>query len=163
LSFLDLVNPDKFNTFSEQFPAALLTDLLQHYPNFDPLQLKNELVIMYEDPEIIGQCKTPADMLRYIDQMNLTDSLKNLYKLLLIIVTIPITSASVERSFSALERIKTYSRNSMGQDRLCDVSVISIERELVKFLSRSDDFYNNVIEFFAEQKNRRIPLKYKTT
>jgi hypothetical protein len=51
----------------------------------------------------------------------------------------------------------------MGQDRLCDVSVISIERELVKFLSRSDDFYNNMIEFFAEQKNRRIPLKYKTT
>jgi hypothetical protein len=43
----------------------------------------------------------------------------------------------------------------MGQDRLCDVSVISIERELVKFLSRSDDL--------AEQKNRRIPLKYKTT
>jgi hypothetical protein len=107
---------------------------MQHYPNFAPIQLKSELVIMYEDPKMIGQCKIPGDMLQYIDQMNLTDSLLNLYKLFLIIVTVPITSASAERSFSALKRIKTYSRN-LERDRLCGVFVTSIERELVKFLS----------------------------
>jgi hypothetical protein len=84
---------------------------MQHYPNFAPIQLKSELVIMYEDPKMIGQCKIPGDMLQYIDQMNLTDSLLNLYKLFSIIVTVPITSASAEISFSALKRIKTYSKN----------------------------------------------------
>jgi hypothetical protein len=38
---------------------------------------------MYEDPEMIRQCKIPADMLQYIDQMNLTDSLLNLYRVII--------------------------------------------------------------------------------
>ena len=34
---------------------------------------------------------------------------------------------SVERSFSALRRIKSFSQNKMEQDRLLDLGLISIE------------------------------------
>ena len=39
-------------------------------------------------------------------------------KLLKLYLTIPITSSTSERSFSALRQIKTYLRNTMGQERM---------------------------------------------
>ena len=41
-----------------------------------------------------------------------------IYDLLVIIIVLPATNASSERSFSALKRLKTAMRNSMGQQRL---------------------------------------------
>nr|CAI5823530.1 unnamed protein product [Callosobruchus analis] len=72
-----------------------------------------------------------------------------------------VTSASVERSFSALKRIKTYNRSKMTQDRLTALSLITIEKYLVSELKETDNFYDNVIDYFANSKNRRLPLLYK--
>ena len=44
-------------------------------------------------------------------------------------LTIPITVASAERSFSKLKVIKTYLRNSMSQERLSGLAILSIENE----------------------------------
>lgn len=38
--------------------------------------------------------------------------------LLSILATLPVTTASVQRSFSTLKRIKTYKRNPTGEERL---------------------------------------------
>ena len=40
------------------------------------------------------------------------------HKLLLLYLTIPITSATAERAFSALKQVLTYSRSSMTEKRL---------------------------------------------
>ena len=40
------------------------------------------------------------------------DAFEDLYKLLCIALTLPVTSASCERSFSCLRRLKTYVRNT---------------------------------------------------
>ena len=37
----------------------------------------------------------------------------------------------IERLFSSLKRIKSFSRNKMGQDRLSDFGLISIESQLL--------------------------------
>ncbi|KAJ8890602.1 hypothetical protein PR048_010111 [Dryococelus australis] len=52
----------------------------------------------------------------------------NLHILLEILATLPLSTASVERSFSTLKRLKTYLRNSTGEDRLNRLAVISIHR-----------------------------------
>ena len=83
-----------------------------------------------------------------------------LHKFKSIVVTIPITSAYVE-VFSALKRIKTYSHNSMTQTRLTSISLLSIEKEYIKDETKNDQFYDEVIDFFANMKNRRIPLIFK--
>ena len=49
----------------------------------------------------------------------------------LLFVTIPVTTASDERSFSKLKLIKTYLRNSMGQERLRNLAFLSIEDRTV--------------------------------
>jgi hypothetical protein len=78
-----------------------------------------------------------------------------------LIVSLPPTSASVERSFSALKRVKSYSRNTMSQSRLNNLSVLAIERGLVKELIKDKNFYTKILDDFATTKSRKIELIYK--
>jgi hypothetical protein len=65
----------------------------------------------------------------------------------------PVTVASCERSFYKLKLIKTYLRNSMCQERLAGLSIISIEHEL----SREVDI-DNLVQQFATEKARKVNL-----
>ena len=49
-----------------------------------------------------------------------------LVRVLQISMTISVSSAKCERSFSTLKRIKTYLRSSMSEQRLTDLAVLSI-------------------------------------
>jgi len=70
--------------------------------------------------------------------------------LVILVLTTPYSTASVERSFSALKRVKTYLINTQGQKRLSNLSLISIEKSLLKsMMSNSEAFYNSVIELFV--------------
>ncbi|XP_026483030.1 zinc finger MYM-type protein 1-like [Ctenocephalides felis] len=69
---------------------------------------------------------------------------------LLLFLTIPVTTASAERSFSKLKLIKNYLRNSMGQHRLSNLAILSIENTMARSLN-----FDDVIDTFAEQKARR--------
>ena len=75
-------------------------------------------------------------------------------ELVRIALTIAVTSTESERSFSTMKRIKTRLRTRMTEDRLSDLSILSIEKEVAQGL---DD--NMMIdEFSASDKNRRIVL-----
>lgn len=76
---------------------------------------------------------------------DLHSCIPELHKFVSIVSTIPITTASVENSLSALKRI-----------RLSYVSLISIEKEIVRSMFQEDKFYN-IIDHFATIKNRRKP------
>ena len=65
-------------------------------------------------------------------------------------MTFPVTSATAERSFSALKRIKTYLRSTM---RLCNLAILSIEHSLSGSLDLDE-----VIDKFDEQHSCRILL-----
>ena len=54
----------------------------------------------------------------------------NVYKLLTILLTLPVTSCEVERLFSTLKRIKTYLRNSIAGNRLNGLEALNIHREI---------------------------------
>ena len=51
------------------------------------------------------------------------DFFPNISVLLHIAATLPVTSASAERSFYALKRLKSYCRTTMGQERLNDLAI----------------------------------------
>lgn len=69
-----------------------------------------------------------------------------------IAMTISVSTAKCERCFSALKRIKTYLRNSMSEQRLSDLAILSIERDFSDSLE-----LDLVVDKFAH-KNRRIIL-----
>lgn len=70
-----------------------------------------------------------------------------LRKFLSIFLIIPINSAVVERRFFALKRIKLYTQNTIGQNRDDNVSLIIIEKELVKSIAQNEKLYD-VIDHF---------------
>ncbi|XP_071532015.1 uncharacterized protein [Panulirus ornatus] len=72
--------------------------------------------------------------------------------LLSIMLTIAVSMASCERSFSKMKLILSYLRASMGQDRLCDLALLSVEKETEK-----TDF-EQIKDQFASVKARKIML-----
>ena len=69
-----------------------------------------------EDNGSPGQRKNAAVMVKTMHQNGLRDILPVLYKVASILATVPATSCSAERSFSALRRIKAFLRSTIGQD-----------------------------------------------
>ncbi|XP_008189956.1 52 kDa repressor of the inhibitor of the protein kinase-like [Acyrthosiphon pisum] len=53
------------------------------------------------------------------------------FKLLQILATLPVTTASSERSFSTLKRLKTYLRNTTCENRLNGLALLNIYREII--------------------------------
>ena len=77
-----------------------------------------------------------------------------LIKLFRIALTIAVNTAQCERSFSTLKRVKSYLRSTMNEQRLSDLAILSIERELSSNVSLDDA----VTEFSGVDGNRRILL-----
>lgn len=71
-------------------------------------------------------------VLNFIKKHTLQGLYPNVWIALRILLTIPVTVASGERSFSKLKLIKTYLRSTMLQDRLTSLGTISIENEILK-------------------------------
>lgn len=67
-------------------------------------------------------------------------------------------TAESERCFSTLKRIKIFLRNTMTQDRLNALAMLSMEKKLVRNIP---DFNKEVIESFATQKDTRAKFLYK--
>uniref|UniRef100_A0A8C3G567 Uncharacterized protein n=1 Tax=Cyclopterus lumpus TaxID=8103 RepID=A0A8C3G567_CYCLU len=57
-------------------------------------------------------------------------------------LTIPVTVASAERSFSKLKLIKTYLRSSMSQERLSGLAILNIKMHLGGIDDRESNFYS---------------------
>ena len=89
---------------------------------------------------------------------NLQETFSETVSLLNILITTPMTTAEAERCFSTLKRIKTFLRNSMGQERLNALAMLSMERELVLNMR---DFNEKVIYRFAALKERLAKFQYK--
>ncbi|KAK9755474.1 hypothetical protein RND81_01G027900 [Saponaria officinalis] len=70
-----------------------------------------------------------------------------------ILLTIPVTVATAERSFSKLKLLKSYLRSTMSQDRLNGLAMIAIENQVL------DKFcYEELIDEFAARNARRASL-----
>ncbi len=69
-------------------------------------------------------------------------------------MTIAVSTAQCERSFSALKRIKSYLQSTMGEQRLTDLAVLAVERDL----SYNIEIPVILEEFKNRDKNRKITL-----
>ncbi|XP_065665532.1 uncharacterized protein LOC136086959 [Hydra vulgaris] len=124
------------NTKSE-IDGALLCDELISVQFFIKDKLSN-----FEN-EINTKEMTPLFVLNFIKKHCLQELYSNTWIVLRILLTLPVTVAIGERSFSKLKLIKTYLRNTMLQDRLNSLSMISIEPEIAENL----DFFSLIRDF----------------
>jgi hypothetical protein len=76
---------------------------------------------------------------------------KEIFKLIKIYLTIPISSAEAERSFSVLKLLKTWLRTTMEDERLSDLGVIKMDCNLIID-------YELLLNEFVKIKDRRLKL-----
>lgn len=125
-----------------------------------------EMALFYglKDDQLATECQLAVSTLSgknlsssmevYQHILKLQTAFPTLTKLLQIALTLAVSSAQCERSFSALKRIKTYLRTTMTDQRLSDVSILSIERDLSGKIC-----FNEVMEQFeGGESNRSIVL-----
>ncbi|RID58618.1 hypothetical protein BRARA_F01907 [Brassica rapa] len=75
------------------------------------------------------------------------------YRLLKLVLTLPVATASVERCFSAMKLVKTAARNRIGDQFLSDCMVCFVEKELLDSVSNE-----KVIQRFQKMNERRVVL-----
>lgn len=159
LKFIDLLNNKLFEKYIVNFPNDSMHSLKEIYGSFfDFVKLENELHVVYTSDFLKQQ--SVKNISEHITAYSLGEALSEVKKLTDLILTIPYTTAGVERTFSALKRIKSYSRNTMGQERLSSLALFSIEKSVLKCLQSTASFYNDVITDFAKCE-RRIELIFK--
>lgn len=88
---------------------------------------------------------------QYITENNLKEIYPNIYIVIRILLTVPVSTASAERSFSKLKLIKNYLRSTMSQERLSALAVLSIEANIASNLD-----YDTVIREFSKAKSRKF-------
>ena len=70
-----------------------------------------------------------------------------------LVLTLPVSTATTERAFSAMKIVKTRLRNRMEDDFLNNYLIVYIEKKVAENI-RSED----IIDDFARMKTRRIQL-----
>ena len=64
-----------------------------------------------------------------------------------VILTIPVTVASLEQNFSKLKLLKSYLRSTMTQERLNDLAMIAFVSDMLEKID-----YESIIENFVSRK-----------
>lgn len=90
------------------------------------------------------------EVMKFMISRDMVSSYLNLYTLYKIYYTLPVSSATAERSFSRLKLIKSYLRSTMTEERLSNLAILNIESAL----AQSIDF-DKVINTFSQMKKRR--------
>jgi hypothetical protein len=81
------------------------------------------------------------------------DLYPNIHNIFLVLLTMPVSTASAERSFSCLKRLKSYLRSTMGAERLNGLAMMHIHHEI------SVDV-DAVLQKFDSSGHRRIALAF---
>ena len=112
--------------------------------------LKSQLEVLSNSAQFDGHRNnlTFKDVLEFL--AGLTQIQKNFFSEVIVVTKLiyvmPATNATSERSFSALRRIKTYSRNSMSQERLNNVMLLHVHKQKTDELVLAEvarDFVND--------------------
>ncbi|CAH1099417.1 unnamed protein product [Psylliodes chrysocephalus] len=133
---------------------SLLTDDSRNEFDIDASDLYEEiktLKIYFESTSTSeGSQQYPKFILEFIFQSQLLSTFPNISIALKLLLTLPVSVASGEISFSKLKIIKNYLRSTMLQDRLNDLSIIAIENDIMDSL-----YLEELIKDFSAKKARK--------
>ena len=151
--FSSLMDPDRTEFIGQRTDA-----LVAIYDELDGVELKTEVGRFRrhvkssdENNHVIGgKDITALDLLQWMVKWGFRESLPNLSIVLRIFLTMCVSIASCERSFSKLKLIKSYLRSTMNQVRLTSLAILSIERKLTEGMN-----FEDVIKDFASMKAKK--------
>ncbi|KAK9079744.1 hypothetical protein SSX86_001417 [Deinandra increscens subsp. villosa] len=148
-----------YDSFSN-FDASKLMRLCEFYPHdFDKgekMALAHQLDLYVDSVQNdvkFDDLKGIADLARMMVETRKHVSFPLVYRLLKLVLVLPVATASVERCFSAVKIVKTNLRNRMGEDFLNACVVCTVEKEALESVTNEA-----VIDRFQKMKTRRGQL-----
>lgn len=139
------VNLPKYLHKKNDNESTIYSDFESHSSESD-----EELISQYS----IKECTNSSSlvyMFKLFCSSNIRFTLPNIYMLLKIAVTLPVSSASTERSFSKLKIIKTRLRSTMAESRLEGLMRIACEQDVP---INTDEVINN----FAKNSDKLLKM-----
>ena len=149
---LDEDNVNKLECLADTYSDAIdsKTEIVQEFHSFKDMFKE----IMSSKTNSSVEKLTINNVLKFMRANDMCSIYPNLSTLYHIFLTLPISSAGAERSFSRrLKLIKSYLRSTMTEERLSGLAFLSIQR---KFATELD--YDKVMDYFAKMKPRRKKL-----
>ncbi|KAI5649931.1 hypothetical protein M9H77_35936 [Catharanthus roseus] len=144
------------------FDRGQLLRLSEFYPDdfsiSDKFELKAQLdtYISYmrsSDGAAFSGLTDIGDLAKKMVETNIHQFFTLVYRLIELALVLPVASATVERSFSAMRTIKNDLRNRMGDEFLNDSLVCYVEQEIFKSIENED-----ILQRFQNMQTRRIKL-----
>lgn len=164
----------RFSTFSQIAAKALFlipsnAETLRHHPDLadtlnefyhddipNSTNLGEEIkrwIILWEDVEKAARPQTIPETLLCSLLQHKKGCYPNIIQILRLLLILPVTSATVERSNSALAFIKSARRSTMKEDRLNVLLILFTQKDLVVNLN-----LDSVVSRFARNHPRRMAL-----
>ncbi|CAN1337411.1 hypothetical protein LINPERPRIM_LOCUS37588 [Linum perenne] len=145
---------DSFKSFNEDHIYQLAVEFYpQDFNNQERLIMRSELP--YYAERVIHSPDFEVPSLAKLMEILVTRRLEKQYmmicKLIRLILTLPLSTATTERAFSAMKFVKTDIRSNMADGFQADTLMMFIERDYAKKLDR-----DSIIDEFSKLKNRRV-------
>ena len=136
---------------SENFLNSEAVEDFSRHIGVDSNALKNEFIVI----KSMLQSKTITDEIHFLNELiPLRNAFPQTLAMIRSAVTMPISQVTCERSFSKMKIIKNYLRNSMSDQRLSDLTILAVERDILVD-------YEQIVDIFStSHKNRRILLRW---
>ncbi|KAK9667942.1 hypothetical protein RND81_13G022400 [Saponaria officinalis] len=127
----------------------------------EKLNLKSQLDLFLleikEHPQL-DSLKSISDLCRWLAETEKGEIYYLIDRLVRLVLTLPVSTATAERAFSAMKLIKTALHNRMEDDYLTYSLIVYVEKGIAKEFD-----IDSIIDEFASKKDRRSLLKISKT
>ncbi|KAK9677030.1 hypothetical protein RND81_11G117300 [Saponaria officinalis] len=157
LTCIACLNPkDSFSNFN--LPKLLrLTELYpQDFSIYDRMELPEQLQMWISEMrgnEVFSTLLNIGDVAKKMVDVGIHTVFQLVYRLIELVLVLPVATATVERAFSAMNIIKTDLRNKMGDDFLTNCLVCYIEKDVFRNIDNEV-----IIQHFQNMRTRRLDL-----
>lgn len=129
------------------------------YPMLNKDKLRTELSFIYGSPDFRGCCGALA-LYKALHSYNLQETFSETLGLLNILITTQMMTSAAERHFSTLKTVMMFLSNTMEQEHLNTLAMLSVEVERT-VIGNMPDFNEGVIDDFARLERRQVKFQYK--
>lgn len=149
-----LLNPPRLRGLDDVSEVLHLAEMypsdFSHYEiSVLETQLKNVIADLRSNPLLL-ESTSLTDLAAKFVALNKSETYSLFYKLMRLVLTLPVSTASTERSFSALKIVKNRLRNKIGEDFLSHALLLFVEKDLTQNIS-----FEDAIGHFTAMATRR--------
>ncbi|XP_026378155.1 zinc finger MYM-type protein 1-like [Papaver somniferum] len=113
-------------------------------------QLQHYKLDIADNPDF-GNMTTVAELCQRLVETGKSNAYDLIDRLIRLVLTLPVSTASAERVFSCMNIVKTVPRNKMGNEFLGDCMIVHAERQIAEKVS-----CDSIIDDFASLRPRKV-------